>query len=67
MFMERRKKSVGKGKNAVFPRKGGGEKAYIPFRKMEKYVPMDGNFRYHGIKFPLLRGQNSVTTEANFR
>ena len=67
MFKERRKKSVGKGKNAVFPRKGGGEKAYIPFRKMEKYVSMDGNFRYYGVKIPLLRRQNSVSAEANFR
>ena len=67
MFKERRKKSVGKGKNAFFPRKGGGEKAYIPFRKMEKYVPIDGNFRYHGIKIPLLRSQISVSAEPNFR
>ena len=28
---------------------------------------MDGNFRYCGVKIPLLRSQNSVTTEAKFR
>ena len=28
---------------------------------------MDGNFRYHGVKIPLLRRQNSVSAEAKFR
>ena len=63
-----------KGKMQFFPGREAGKKRTFHFAKwkntfrwMEISVTTQSNFRYHGIKIPLLRRQNSVSAEANFR